>query len=326
VFAEKLLLILVITVSLIQFKNLTHSLLLVRQDYHELLYLLNNTFPDTFWFINDSHPVPKCIKVSNSSSAFLKDESVVVVACCKDVRKFLPRFRRNVEKIVALFRSYRLVLGESDSSDGTLHFIQKWALESNNVFVISVVNLSATVSFSRTERIASCRNHLLNFTRQKHWLFNSKYLLVMDVDINANSVLTTENFLSNFEYDTNSWAVMTASQTQTYYDIWALRAIGINYDCWNMVNRYKHYDIAKKIYVTVHTRPIPRDFGLFHVYSAFGGFGVYQTRYLNDCWYQGLDESHRDRCEHISFHNCIRKNNGSIFINPRFQNSDGQIH
>jgi hypothetical protein len=119
---------------------------------------------------------------------------------------------------------------------------------------------------------------------------------------------------------------MAASQTQTYYDIWALRSIGINYDCWIAADEYLHHDIAEKIFDTVYTRPIPRNFGLIHVYSEFGGFGVYQTHYLNDCWYEGIDELRRARCEHISFHYCIRRNRGSIFINPRFQNSDGQIH
>jgi hypothetical protein len=317
--------ILLVIFSIAMLKNLFISLMLLHRRYSDLLHLLNNTFPDTFWHTNDSHPVPERTRVLNSSSVFLKDESVVVIACCKDVSEFLPVFRRNVEQIVALFGSYRILLGESDSSDSTLHFIQKWASDSKNVFVKTHGNLSTMIS-SRTERIAFCRNHLLNITRQKDWLFDSRYLLVMDVDINANNVLTTENFLSNFEYDIGSWAVMTASQTKTYYDIWALRAAGINYDCWITTNQYVHRDIAEKIYVTVHMRPIPRNFGLVHVYSAFGGFGVYQTHYLNDCWYQGMDELRRDRCEHISFHYCIRKNRGSIFVNPRFQNSDGQIH
>ena len=295
-------------------------------DYDDLLYLVNDTFPDTFWHLKDSHPLPALKRLNDSGFAVLKRESALVVACCRNVSEFLPMFRRNVERIVHLFGNYRILLGESDSSDGTLNFIQKWASESENVFVESHGNLTRRIPSSRTQRIAFCRNHLLNITRQESWLLNSRYLLVMDVDINANEVLTTQNFLSNFEYDTNYWAAMTASQAQTYYDIWALRAVGINYDCWATVNHYKHLDIAEKIYVTVHTRPIPRSFGLLHVYSAFGGFGVYQTKYLNGCWYQGSDELGRDSCEHVAFHHCIRKNGGSIFINSRFQNSDGTVH
>ena len=238
----------------------------------------------------------------------------------------MPIFRRNVERIVALFRNYRILLGESDSSDGTLQLIQKWASESENVFTETYGSLSSMFPDSRTQRIAFCRNHLLKITRQKNWLFDSNYLLVMDVDVNANDVLTVENFVSNFEYDTSSWGVMTASQTQNYYDIWALRAASINYDCWVMIGHYWHKNITEKIYLTVHTRPIPRHFGLIHVYSAFGGFGIYQTRYLNGCWYQGIDKSHRERYKHVSFHECIRRSRGTIFVNSRFHNVEGATH
>lgn len=306
--------------------TLFNIVILMRENDNDLLHLLNDSIPETFWLTGDSYAVPKQIRILNSSSRFLKDESVIVVACCKDVSEFLPVFRRNVEQIVTLFGTYRVLLGESDSTDSTLSFIQKWASESENVFAITYGNLTAVISSRRAERIAFCRNNLLNITRQKGWLLNSKYLLVMDADINANDLLTTENFLSNFEYDISTWAVMTASQSKRYYDIWALRAMGITYDCWITVDRYKHVDIAKRIYIKVHTHPIPRNFGLVHVYSAFGGFGIYQTQYLNDCWYQGVDEFQRETCEHISFHYCVRKNKGSIFINPRFQNADGRIH
>ena len=315
-----------LSLLIIVFYMQSKSSIFVHPDYDDLLSLVNNTFPDTFWHMATSYPLPARMRLNESSLSPLKKESVLVLTCCRNVSEFLPLFRRNVERIVGLFGQYRVLLGESDSLDSTLNFIKKWASESEHVFVASYGNLTTTIPSSRTQRIALCRNHLLNITRLEGWLINTKYLLVMDADINANEILTAQNFLSNFEYDTSHWAAMTASQTETYYDIWALRAVGINYDCWITVNRYKHLDIARKIFITVHTRPIPRSFGLLHVYSAFGGFGVYQTKYINGCWYQGSDELGRDSCEHVVFHQCIRKNGGSIFINSRFQNSEGTIH
>ena len=179
-------------------------------------------------------------------------------------------------------RSYRVLLGESNSSNGTLQLIQKWASEPENVSADTYGILSSIFPESHTQHIAFFRNSLLKIMRQKNWLFDSNYLLVMDVDVNAKDVLTVENVLPNFEYDT---AVMAVSQRQIYYYAWVLRATSTNYDCWVMVGRYWHKNIAEKVYLTVHTWPIPRRFGLIHVYSAFGGFGIYQIRYLSGCRY-----------------------------------------
>jgi len=85
----------------------------------------------------------------------------------------------------------------------------------------------------------------------------------------------------------------------------------------------KHQEIGRKIYINVHMKPIPREFGLIPVRSAFGGFGVYQTVYLNGCYYEAFDQKTKQKCEHVSFHDCIIRNGGKIFINPKFQNADG---
>ena len=184
-------------------------------------------------------------------------------------------------------------------------------------------NLAATYSTNRAHRIAYCRNDLLQIARRNKWITTAKFLLVMDIDMNANTVLTVESFLTNFEYDIRDWAVMTASQTKLYYDIWAVRSRTLDYDCWKVVDPLQHQDIARKIYINVHMKPIPRYFALISVRSAFGGFGIYQTAYLNNCYYEAFDERSKQKCEHVSFHDCVIRNGGQIFINPKFQNSEG---
>ena len=302
------------------------SMILMKRNYDSLITLANATFPDTFWHIKDSYPLPKQKRVLKYDSSFLKNSSALFTICARNVAKFLPTFRHNVEQITAVFRDYRILVGELDSSDDTLVLIQNWGAEDRKVFLQLYGTLSQVSLLSRSERIAFCRNELLKTARNKKWLLQARYLLVMDVDINANSIFNTENFLSNFEYDMDSWAVMTASQTLMYYDVSALRSTGADYDYWTVVKRHHHVDIATKIYVTVHMQPIPRYFGLIRVKSAFGGFAIYQTRYLNDCWYRGSEDSNREMSEHLSFHLCIRNNGGNIFINPKFQNADGLTH
>ncbi|CAF1472013.1 unnamed protein product, partial [Adineta steineri] len=131
--------------------------------------------------------------------------------------------------------------------------------------------------------------------------------------------------LTNFHYNLNEWGAMTASQTIRYYDIWALRSTVVNYDCWKEISKYPQYsNLASKIYIDVHTKPIPKDYNLIPVQSAFGGFAIYQTRYLTNCTYDSFDnESVYGKCEHVSFNECVNRNGGKIFVNPAFQNSDG---
>ncbi|CAF1182512.1 unnamed protein product [Didymodactylos carnosus] len=178
----------------------------------------------------------------------------------------------------------------------------------------------------RAVRIAYCRNHLLETARKNGWLAKAAYYLVLDVDVNANNILTLQNFLTNFEYDLSDWDVMTASQVMGYYDIWALRTKKVvNYDCWKMVGYYRdklgycQKSLVER-FVLAHKHTIPRDHKLIEVQSAFGGFAVYNTRYLNGCIYSGY-EYQDSICEHVPFHECIRRNGGRIFINPKFQNA-----
>ena len=54
--------------------------------------------------------------------------------------------------------------------------------------------------------------------------------------------------------------------------------------------------------------------------SAFGGFGVYRTEYLAGAHYRGLTRYGRLVCEHVTFHETIRQNGGSLYILPALLN------
>lgn len=98
----------------------------------------------------------------------------------------------------------------------------------------------------------------------------------MHFDVNVSPLLIIDNFLANFDYDDRDWAAMTASRTQGYYVICAVRSLTLTYDCWEVVGSFKHQKIAREIYINVRSKPIPRDFRLIPVNFAFGDFGVYQ--------------------------------------------------
>jgi hypothetical protein len=317
-----LLFLILITICFQAFPRVSKS----SHDDAELLKLLNGDLPQTFWYKQSIENLPKRVKTIEESLKFIGERSVLLMACCRNNLAQLTGFRRNAEILTALFKSRRILIGESFSTDATLSFLEAWAQESNYVFAIQILNKTEIHQGTRTERIASCRNHLLEIARTQYALSTFDFVLIMDPDVNANDTLTVRNFVSNFQYDLSSWAVMTASQTQRYYDIWALRGREVNYDCWEEVKKYSHASIAEKIFISVHRKPIPYKFGLVEVDSAFGGFAIYQPKFFRSCLFVGSTTKTPEICEHISFNNCIRKNGGRIFINSRFQNFDGLIH
>jgi hypothetical protein len=180
-----------------------------------------------------------------------------------------------------------------------------------------------------TRRIAHCRNHLLELARADIPSFD--YYLVVDVDCASSSRFTVDSFLSNFIYPLSSWAIMTASQTDFYYDLWALRSWPtMSFDFIERARQssliFRAWQSACDRLISMHTKGIPRHHPLIDVESAFGGAAIYNAQYLSDeCVYNGwMDHGlwfFRQQCEHVSFNQCVRQKagGGKVFINPRFQ-------
>lgn len=202
-------------------------------------------------------------------------------------------------------------------------------------FFVSTIELNKTkiplkILSSGTQRLAYCRNFLLERARADMPLFD--FYLVLDVDVTSSTTFTTDNFLSNFLYPASSWAVMTATQTDRYYDIWALRTWPtMTFDFLQRARQLSSISIAwpwiTERLISIHQKPIPRDHPLIEVESAFGGAGIYAARYLsNECVYDGWINHgwwwYREQCEHVAFNRCVRRKagNGKLFINPQFQN------
>ena len=237
---------------------------------------------------------------------------LLILATARDVEEDIDAFRNSTEAILDLFHpSSRILICESDSSDKTVDKLLIWP----RIQLYTYGKLS-NIYPNRPDRIAFCRNKLLNVSRQ----FAADYLLIADVDVFASSI---DAFISNFRYDTDQWSVMTAN-SRIYYDIWALRTLSdsvVNFDVWHRIwkiqrkeRKYCRQSVVDQ-YVGNHQVPLLVDHGLIEVRSAFNGAGIYKANLTVGCEYSGANKT----CEHVSFHLCIReKHHGRIFINPQF--------
>jgi len=245
----------------------------------------------------------------------LRSLRLAAIACAFNVEKEVDKFRAHVEPIVDLFHpTSRILILESDSTDKTYEKLRQWG----RAEVYSYGNLSIPIP-RRTERIAYCRNELLNKARA----IQPDYMLILDLDIFATNV---SSFLSNFDYNTDDWSVMTANLLkEKYYDIWALRTFSetiMNFDCWHRVwalgfhNKFCLDQVIEKT-ITIHQKPLAADRPLIEVRSAFDGAAIYKMDATEGCSYSG--DYHT--CEHAPFHICMReRNQARIFINPKFMN------
>lgn len=291
-----------------------------------VFYCLRNAFlaPVTFWYVqptNRSIPMSQPMQLSVKLS-LMKNCSLVIAACARNVENHLPEFRSNIEHIASLFGQYFLIIGESDSTDRTLMYLRQWSEQNKQVTVKTYGNLSRTIR-ERSVRIASCRNDLLEEVRRLDLNRLSRHTFLLVADVDANARLRESVFLSNFDYPLDQWGAMTASQYGGYYDIWALRTSIVNYDCWQIVKNIliiiRTLNRAVKTYISIHQKPIPANNSLIPVDSAFGGAALYQMRYLNGCKYAGFHRQSHRICEHVEFNLCVTRNGGQMFLNPKFQ-------
>ncbi len=207
---------------------------------------------------------------------------------------------------------------ESDSDDQTLNSLNKLSKQKKNFKYESFGRLRTTNPL-RTDRLAICRNRCLEILNNKKnsWV---EYLIVVDTDgvcseLNSNVI---KKIISK-----DDWTVMAANVRNKYYDIYALRhkiwcpndftlqikkdlKLGISYK-----DSYEKNVISKMIKIKPSAE-------LIEVDSAFGGLAIYRKKSIpSNAVYVGLNDYGEEVCEHVSFHNSIRKSNGKIFINPK---------
>ncbi len=221
-------------------------------------------------------------------------------------------------------KSFCLVV-ESDSTDNTLGTLENLKSAIPTFDYISLGYLSKKMP-RRTERLAFARNRILDEVRNNPKYASVDYVVMADLD-GINRSITREKIEACWEL-TEPWDVITAVQSDRYYDIWALRHIDWNpIDCFIQRSRLEAAigkEAANNLAVKAKQIALPST-GMIEVDSAFGGLGIYKREALLAGSYIGLDDAGNETCEHISFHADLRKAGYRIFINCALVNSAHHI-
>jgi len=229
-----------------------------------------------------------------------------------------------LSSVAGFKKSYCLVV-ESDSTDSTLEYLERLQNAIPSFDYISLGHLAKKMP-RRTERLAFARNRILDELRNNPKYAAVDYVVMADLD-GINRGITREKIEACWELR-NPWDVITAIQSERYYDIWALRHPDWNpIDCFTQRSRLESIigkEAANNLAVKAKQVVLPSA-GMIEVDSAFGGLGIYKRDALLAGRYIGLDDSGNEACEHISLHANLRNAGYRIFINCALVNSAHHI-
>ena len=263
------------------------------------------------------------------------DYKIIIVGCTKNSGSYIYEHLLRLNQMANFFIKFNIVLYENDSTDNTIEQLDLFKSNNNNFNFISETNVVEKYIQNkyinlRVQVISHGRNCLLHIINSLYSDYD--YMMMIDLDT-VLSNFDPNNIHKIFSYDVNLWDVLTANCNGPYYDIWALRISPniwqndihgkiwnnpIIHDCWGQ----QVINMSLKDCVKSYQKVIPVNSPLIETNSSFGGAGIYRINKIKDCYYNSVCYNHHniltDQCEHVSFHQDIKKICGRIFICPSF--------
>lgn len=233
----------------------------------------------------------------------MKKHKVVIAGITRDNAPELPIVIDYIEKTGQLFKDYRVVLFENDSHDKTKDILGAWKKKNNKVNILSH-------DFKNTKRpsiafLATARNFYIQELARNSEYNDFDILMVLDLDMKYGWDM--RGLFDSFSQFKN-WDMVCSNgvfnNLGRMYDMFAFRN-----DEFPEKLSYPYY--YTKI-VPKGQRPYKPGSALVPVQSCFGGIAFYKRDKVQNCQYDSIKED----CEHIPFHECIRKNGGSLYMNP----------
>ena len=251
----------------------------------------------------------------------LSQSEILIAGPARNNQDILAAEVNTLLNSVSGFKKAFFLVIESDSTDNTVGELENLKQSTPLLDFISLGRL-AKKKPKRTERLAFARNHILEEVRSNPLYANVDFIFMADLD-GINRGITREKIESCWDLN-EPWDVITAIQSERYYDIWALRHPDWNpIDCFTQRSRLEKLigkDAANTLAVKAKQVILPSS-GMIEVDSAFGGLAIYKRDALLAGHYIGLDDHGNEACEHVSFHSDLRKTGYRIFINCALVNS-----
>jgi hypothetical protein len=245
----------------------------------------------------------------------IAEKSIIFVGCARNCAAKIHESLKNLEAVGKLFKSYKIIIFENDSSDETLRTLHQMKL-GIPLEIITMTELDQHFQ-GRTHRLSFARNTLFQKVKNEA----PDYFCVADLDGVMGRELSIGGVLSNFTY-LGCWDAVFPVTNNFYYDVWALRQEDIcSGDYMVEINRMSPLFDAQAA-LDFHLRRVAsikfRDLkGWLSVDSAFGGMGFYKTNsFVFSNYFGGITSN--EVCEHVRFHKKAKLQGAMLYINPNF--------
>lgn len=258
----------------------------------------------------------------------MKNINIIVYGSVRDIEMYFVEAFTNLDILADFFNNVTIIIFENDSKDKTRKMLQSWkSTETSKIKKHLILESDIDVIYPlRATRLAYCRNKILQYIFENNLDSSHEYAFHCDLD-NRFWCIDYKSICNSFQYDLNSWDVMTSvGKNKTYYDYWALR---MN-DSWFNKNIFSCE--AENIQFTTKTdefiKLLKNTNTLLKTNSSFNGLGIYKLSKLKTCRY---DASYKcNKCfnknrgcfednDHIGLHNSLVANGGNIFINTKMK-------
>jgi hypothetical protein len=235
---------------------------------------------------------------------------------------------RRINSAFSDFTKIYWIIIESDSDDDSVKVLEKMSGESENIKFITLGNLKSKFE-SRTEILAHARNVYLEWLLSDSTYSDINMVAIADLN-NLNRIVNLNSVRAAI--GTPGWDMCTANQSGRYYDVWALRhRLWSPNDCWEQLDFYRRYSVRKNLTlnssVNIRMLRIPKKSVPIEVESAFGGLALIKKSFISSSvMYRGLTDAGHQVCEHVSFCQEVRNQEGKILVIPSFINANYTDH
>jgi hypothetical protein len=252
---------------------------------------------------------------------------ILVTGIVKDISETIDSDLSQIESALSDFKEVLWFLVESDSKDSSVEKLEKLSKSRKNFRYISLGSIQ-DAGKPRTIGMARARNVCLEEVKSYAPYREVDYVAVSDFN-RLNSRLSVVGIRSCFENPI--WDACFANQSGRYYDVWALRhPLWSPNDCWQQHAFFRKFyrfpELALNASIRNRMIHIPKNSDWIEVDSAFGGFGIYKRETYLLGSYTGITSENLPICEHVPFHEELRKSGNHLFINPQLINTHSTDH
>ena len=231
-----------------------------------------------------------------------RSKKVIFCGLCRDVEENIEQNIQYLDVIGQYFKSYLILLYESDSQDSTVDKLYELSETYPIIFKSENLGLPRYTNDERerTRILSYCRNWYVEYILNSALV--ADYTVVVDCDSNGWSL---PGFFTTFSY--YDWDMMGANGIQNgeYYDTFPLRITGWD-DYYFRGVENRQAKVARHLSFT-------REEEIKPVLSCFGGLGIYRHEAFISGYYGEFDGS-----EHVYFHRLmVDEGYDKLFINPQ---------